>query len=121
MTDNNLAGEAYAAYVAGEVDDAGEAYAPDMTDSAERATWTADGLRALIDRLRVMYGDEAVDRAYYARIESDGTQGDTAKRVVDCGVCEGPSTVMGTGKTGLDSREYLHLDCGHLVPVGGAA
>jgi len=98
-----------------EINAAGAAWAEpwDMTDAATRATWTDDGLRALFDRLRQMYGDEAIDRASVARVESDGTQGDTAAEV-DCRECEGPSTVTGT-EYGATMRKYHRLDCGHLV------
>ena len=91
-----------------EINAAGEAYAPDMTDEATRATWTEDGLRALIDRLRVMYGDEAIDRAAFARIESD-------EHVVDCPECCEPSTV--TGVEYPAGGKHYRLDCHHLVPA----
>ena len=99
MSEQNCAGEAFAADPV------------DMTDEATRATWTDDGLRALIARLRVMYGDEAIDHAYYARIESDGTQGDPPciGGTTDCHECCEPQEI---------TRRYpLHvrLACGHLV------
>jgi len=97
-----------------EINAAGEAYAPDMTDEATRATWTEDGLRALIDRLRVMYGDEAVARAYYARIESD------EPRTVDCSECPGPSEVVDFAPV-PDDHKLLRLACGHLIRAGGAS
>jgi len=94
-----------------EINAAGEAYAPDMTDPVTRGTWSDAGLAALFDRLRVMYGDEVIDRAYLARIESDGTQGDLPTEV-DCRVCEGPSEVVGVHS--LDSR-WVRLSCGHIA------
>jgi len=106
MAEINAAGAAYAV----EAED--DLYA-DMTDPATRATWTENGLRALIARLREMYGDEAIDRAYYARIESDGTESDAAVVTVDCAVCEGPATV--TGVEYPHGFKHYRCDCHHLV------
>ena len=105
MSEINAAGAAYAV----EAED--DLYA-DMTDPATRATWTENGLRALIARLREMYGDEAIDRAYYARIESDATESDAAACVggtTDCHECCEPQEIT------VRYAGQFRLACGHLV------
>ena len=110
MCEINAAGAAFAV----EAED--DLYA-DMTDEATRATWTENGLRALIARLRVMYGDEAIDRAYYARVESDAPQGDPPAVVgetTDCPqCCAGPEFI--TGAEIIRGVRYYRLRCHHLV------
>jgi len=104
----NLAGDAFAADL------------PDMTPETTRATWTEDGLRAFMARIREAYGPEFYARiTSVQRVESDARAGDAAVepgRVVDCRECPGPVMVTGT-EVYLrdDGPRYWRLACGHLV------
>jgi len=86
----------------------------DITDESTRATWTDAGIAAFLASLRDAYGADFVDRLRLARVESDARAADAGfARVVDCGVCEGPSTV--TGFEHLAGVGHYRLDCHHLV------
>jgi len=88
---------------------AGDAFAADMTDESTRATWTEAGLRSFLARLRVMYGDEFMDRVTSVqRIEAE-------PRLVTCGECHEREPIVGPATV----RGYVTLACGHSAQVGG--
>jgi hypothetical protein len=96
-----LAGDAYA------VETEADLYAtPDMTDAATRATWTEEGLRLFMARIRAVYGDEFVQRiASVQRIESD------EPRTILCRECFEREPILGPSK--LLGRVILR--CGHTA------
>jgi hypothetical protein len=104
MSEINAAGAAYAV----EAED--DVYA-DMTDPASRVTWTDAGIKAFLESLRRLYGDDFVDRLRLARIESDARA-----RVVDCRECGGPSTLdPSTPPQYIHGYKCHRLSCGHSV------
>jgi len=104
-----------------EINAAGEAFAEDdlydMTDDATRVTWTDAGIKAFLESLRRLYGDDFVDRLRLARIESDARAGDAANEAVwttPCPECFEEQAVKESG-VGYGGRKWSRLTCGHLT------